>query len=129
MRTPTRILSICGALLFAAACIVSTDARHGGIGANAAGAAIFAASGVAGAVGYRAVTGGCYSSCPYGRVCDRDTGTCVEQDCVCPADLVCERVNGETTCVQPTRHERPEDGGAPDGADADAGAGSDAQSG
>jgi hypothetical protein len=94
-------------LLASAACAACNLYTPGTTGSthNYTGAAIFGGTAVAAAGANRAVTGDCWASCPTGRVCNRETGTCDLLPCSshCPADLRCERVGGEEVCVQPKR--------------------------
>jgi hypothetical protein len=94
------LLAACPALL-AVACSVFTPKTSGTH--NYAGAAMFAASGVAAAGVNRAVTGYCWAACTPGTTCDRASGMCLPLPCSskCPADLKCELIGGEYLCVHP----------------------------
>ena len=91
-------------VLSAVACSVFTPKTSGPH--NYAGAAMFAASGVAAAGVNRAVTGYCWSACPSGTTCDRESGLCEPLPCSsrCPADSQV-RGRGRRANVRP-----PEDG-------------------
>lgn len=71
------------------------------------GAAILAASAVGFTGVNRALTGACYSSCPYGRVCNHDTGFCETSECNCPEGQTCERAGGRVSCVTPVPRSSP----------------------
>ncbi len=74
MRSKRALAAIgVAAVVAASACTIA------GVGKYPA-AGIFAGTAI-GATGVnRAVNGGCWSSCPYGRVCDHDSGFCVEPE-------------------------------------------------
>lgn len=88
-------------------------------------ATVFGATAVGAVAAHRALTGACWSSCPYGRVCDHDSGLCVERSCrvQCLADDECI---GDRCEPRRFQERSPAggaaSGGAPDGAPVDAGA-------
>ena len=104
-----------GGFLGAAGCHVyrGSTGRDPFVGQNdPLGAAVLAGSAVAATGVNRAVTHGCYSSCPYGTSCNHDTGMCEKLTCACRADLVCERIGGENVCVGRKAPDKASDGGA-----------------
>jgi hypothetical protein len=88
-----------GALAF----LIAMSACGGGPYTNNYGAAgVGLGAAVAGAVGYRAITGGCVAQCTPGHVCDRQSGLCVPSECSpsCPAGQQCQRdSDGRMICV------------------------------
>ena len=71
-------------------------------GSDIAGAALTAGAAVAMVGVNRAVTGECWASCPPGKQCDEDSGTCVDIPCggECPPETYCARVHGVERCLQ-----------------------------
>jgi hypothetical protein len=73
-----------------ASLLASCSSRpHGAADAATAGAALVGVTAI-----YRATTGGCWAACQNGRVCDPESGTCVEAPPCrgqCAKDERCER--------------------------------------
>lgn len=69
------------------------------------GAAVFAASNVAGSAVNRKLTGECYAACTPGSSCNHETGLCERIACACPADQICERIGTEVVCRQAAHRE------------------------
>ena len=85
--------ALAGCLLLVSSCSSGSDVAAAVVGAGAA----VAVAGV-----NRAVTGECWASCPPGKQCDEDSGTCVDLPCrgECPPETYCARVHGEERCIQ-----------------------------
>lgn len=82
-----------------------------------AGAAMSAGLGVAGAGVNRAVTKDCWAQCLNGRVCDHETGMCVERTSCggrCTKDERCDEAGAVGRCVPLFSPLASHDGGAPD---------------